>query len=236
MIELMTEAGKNLCSLEELGSAYMTAKKAILECGYAFEIDWQDSLVFDRMTESDFLREAAWVVLSSGMSEFVIRRKFPQISAAFLYWKSASQIAQSGSECSEAALRHFKHFKKIESILKIALHVHEKGFEVVYECIKQGGVSYLSQFPYMGPATSRHLAKNIGLQVAKPDRHLNRISEQVGYGTAEEMCADISRIVGDKIPVVDLVLWRYATLHEDYLRLFPILDPVETVRRAFNSS
>lgn len=219
----MTEAGKLLSSLEELGSAYMTAKKRILEAGYAFEIDWQDGLVFDRITESDFLREAAWVVLSSGMSEFIIRRKFPQISAAFLDWKSAGQIAESGSECSEAALRHFKHSKKIESILNIAVHVHEKGFEVVCECIKQDGISYLSQFPYMGPATSLHLAKNIGLQVAKPDRHLNRISERVGYCTPEEMCIDIARIVGDKIPVVDLVLWRYATLEKNYLQLFPTL-------------
>jgi hypothetical protein len=30
-------------------------------------------------------------------------------------------------------------------------------------------------------------------------------------------------MVGDKITVVDLVLWRYATLQEDYLRLFPIV-------------
>ncbi len=221
---------KTLCSLEALGSAYMTAKRMILEAGYAFEIDWQDTLVFDRITETDFLREAAWVVLSSGMSEFIIRRKFPKISEAFLDWESAGQIAESGAQCSEAALLHFKHSKKIESILNIALHVHEHGFEVVCECIKQDGVHYLSQFPYMGPATSLHLAKNIGLQVAKPDRHLTRISESVGYSTPEQMCIEIARIVGDKVPVVDLVLWRYATLEKDYLRLFPTLSHSEWSR------
>jgi|ERR1044072_2097641 hypothetical protein len=220
---MSNKARTPVCSLEELGMAYMTAKNTILEAGFSFEIDWQDSLVFDHITETDFLREAAWVVLSSGMSEFIIRQKFPKISAAFLDWKSASHIVECGAECRKAALRHFKHSKKIESILTIALHVHEKSFEVVCEFIRQEGISYLSQFPYMGPATSRHLAKNIGLQVAKPDRHLKRISERVGYCTPEEMCADIATMVGDKITVVDLVLWRYATLQEDYLRLFPIV-------------
>ncbi len=82
------------------------------------------------------------------------------------------------------------------------------------------GVDYIAQFPFMGPATSYHFAKNIGLPVAKPDRHLNRIASTVGYSNPHAMCQDIAQFIGDKISVVDLVMWRYATLDKNYLELF----------------
>ena len=34
------------------------------------------------------------------------------------------------------------------------------------------------------------------------------------------MCRDIAQLIGDKISVVDVVLWRYATLDKNYLQLF----------------
>ena len=142
--------------------------KELYEQG-AFEVDWQESLAFDQITEFDFLSEAAWVVLSSGMCESVIRKKFPRVSAAFFEWESAQKIAEYSADCSKVALCHFNHSKKIGAIIQIAVHVFERGFDLVREGIKQEGVNYIAQLPYMGPATSQHLAKNIGLQVAKPD-------------------------------------------------------------------
>lgn len=208
-------------SLYELALAYMIAKQTVIEAGYAFEVDWQERLVFDQITEFDFLSEAAWVVLSSGMCESVIRKKFPRVSAAFFEWESAQKIAEYSAVCSKVALCHFNHSKKIGAIIQIAVHVFERGFDLVREGIKQEGVNYIAKLPYMGPATSQHLAKNIGLQVAKPDRHLNRISQKAGYCTPHKMCGDIAEIIGEKLSVVDLVLWRYATLRKDYLDLFP---------------
>ena len=62
--------------------------------------------------------------------------------------------------------------------------------------------------PFMGPATSYHLAKNLGFQVAKPDRHLNRISESNGFKNAHELCEAIASQTREPISVVDGVLWR----------------------------
>jgi hypothetical protein len=31
------------------------------------------------------------------------------------------------------------------------------------------------------------------------------------------LCADIARVTGEKVSVVDLVLWRFATLDSNYL-------------------
>jgi hypothetical protein len=76
----------------------------------------------------------------------------------------------------------------------------------------------------MGPATSHHLAKNIGLDVVKADRHLLRIAEKAGYNCPDELCETISEYVGDKKSVVDVVIWRFAATQSNYLDFFVTRD------------
>jgi len=216
----LNDDGRPETLLWDLACAYMTAKERVIESGYAHEIDWQENLSLCCLTEREFLREAAWVILSSGMRETVIRRMFPEVSRAFCEWESARQIVNSKGDCRKAALDRFNNPKKIDSIIKIAAHVVERGFDSVRQYVWDEGIDYITQFPYMGPATSYHFAKNIGLPVAKPDRHLSRIAEVVGYSTPQSMCQDIAEFIGDKISVVDVVMWRYATLDKDYLQFF----------------
>ena len=49
------------------------------------------------------------------------------------------------------------------------------------------------------------------MDVAKPDRHLVRISEVSGE-TAEALCQRLSDASGDRVATVDLVIWRAANL------------------------
>jgi len=73
-------------------------------------------------------------------------------------------------------------------------------------------------FDYIGPVTCFHLAKNLGVDVVKHDRHLVRYASYMGFRDATELCEMISRITGDRVAVVDLVLWRFATLMPAYER------------------
>jgi hypothetical protein len=68
------------------------------------------------------------------------------------------------------------------------------------------------QFPFIGPITSFHLAKNLGLPVAKSDRHLVRLANAVGFEDVQSMCRNISSFTGDPVPVVDIVLWRFSAI------------------------
>ena len=203
-----------------LANAYMTAKEMVIQSGFAHEIDWQHNLSFDAVTESNFLREAAWVILSAGMRESVIRSKFTAISAAFCNWVAAEQILAQKYHCRNDALMVFGNARKIDSILDIAAEVTEKRFAAVRRLLEKDGIGYIRQLPFMGPATSYHLAKNLGLQVVKPDRHLVRVARKTGYRSPDALCREIALVVGDKIAVIDLVIWRYATLNRDYLGLF----------------
>ena len=78
---------------------------------------------------------------------------------------------------------------------------------------------YLKSLPFIGDITKYHLARNLGLNVAKPDRHLIRIAKAFGYSDVQKFCRKISFLSGDKIGVVDLVFWRYATITSNYLEI-----------------
>jgi len=198
----------------------MTAKEWIIERGFHTEIDWQAEVSPALVCESTFLQEASWVVLSSGFRESVLRSKFPQIAEAFLCWRSAAEITTNRSSCRRRALTAFNHRGKIQAILDIAEIVYREGFWRIKEKLLAKPLDFIRTLPYLGPVTSCHLAKNLGLQVAKPDRHLVRIATTCGYETVQDLCTTVGEIIGDSVSVVDLVFWRYATLNPHYEKAF----------------
>ena len=201
---------------------YFHAKDTVLEKGYSHEIEWQASRRFNEVREEDFLRESAWVILSAGMNEKVIRGKFQEISECFFAWKDASLIANHERECVSTALGVFNHRGKIQAIATIAVLVHQTGFVHMKNQIDMDPLGKLQELPYIGPVTCYHLAKNLGIPVAKPDRHLVRIAAALGYSDVQALCRDVAQLSGDAVPVVDLVLWRFATLEPAYERLLEV--------------
>lgn len=203
-----------------LAQAYQAVWQVVVAAGFAHEIAWQDSLRFEDVTESDFLRENAWVVLCCGMREAIVRERFPAISESFLDWESADAIGEEQERCRCQALVCFNSPAKIDAIITTAAMVADEGFGRVKELVWGDPLSALQSLPFIGPVTSFHLAKNLGIPVAKPDRHLVRLAASVGYSNVQEFCQDISVIVGDPVPVVDTVLWRYATIEPAYVETF----------------
>ncbi|WP_447603545.1 hypothetical protein [Nitrospira sp. Nam80] len=192
--------------------------------GFAWEIDWQTERRLDRISECEFLRESAWTVLSAGFREAVVRRLFVPLCDAFLGLRSASVIQANRARCRRAGLRVFNHRGKVNAILDIASIVDEMGFDRVRRQVEQEDVRFLQTLPYIGSITAFHLAKNLGLPVVKPDRHLQRIAAAAGFSSPLELCQLISDHLGEPVQVVDVVLWRYATLFSDYLMVFADLQ------------
>lgn len=203
---------------------YLVAKRVVIEEGYGEEINWQANLCFDDINESTFMRELAWVVLSSGMRERVVRNLFDDISRCFFNWVSAEIIVANEDKCFHEAIRYFNNGSKISAIIKAAKKINSLGFSRLKMMIRENPIETLQDFSYIGPITVYHLAKNIGLPVAKPDRHLTRIANMEGYSDVQEFCNEISRLTGDGIAVVDIVLWRFATINSDYLNSLSFFD------------
>ena len=215
-----TRDSANNDKIYNITTAYKKAKETIIRAGFSEEISWQESVNFDDVTESDFLREHAWVTLSAGMRERVIRNLFQAISSSFYYFESAEIIIENETNCRRFALKQFNNSRKIDAIISMAHKISFNGFSYLKESLYLNPMEMLQSLPYIGPVTCYHLAKNIGLQVAKPDRHLTRLANHVGYDDVQLFCKDISLQTGDSIPVVDIVLWRFASITEGYLAYF----------------
>ena len=198
---------------------YQFIKQIVCDEGYEKEITWQANIKFNEIDESYFLRELAWVILSAGMKEQIIRRIFQKITPCFYNWQSADIIINNKQVCFDNAIKIFKNEKKISAIIESAEIIFDRGFNVLKENITSNPIETLRIFPFIGKITVYHLAKNIGLCVAKPDRHLVRIAKKEGYDDVQTFCERISEISGDSVPVVDIVFWRFANLSNDYLEV-----------------
>jgi len=179
---------------------YDSIKQFLEENGFKKEIDWcQNIPPLEKQDKLTFFQEYCWVVLSSGMKNTVARKIFIR------FWDDGNfDFNIVGHPHKNKAIKevykrldfHFEHLKTSKNKLK-----------------------YIKSLPHIGDITKYHLARNLGLDYAKPDRHLVRIAKAFGYNNVQTFCKDVSDLSGDKIGVVDLVFWRYATLKDNYLEI-----------------
>lgn len=179
----------------------------------AIELQWHRQSSFNSFTEPELLREAAWVILCSGFREATVRQRFNQISLCFCDWESAAEILGSYPACKVTAYSVFGNNAKLDAILNVARRVQAQGFKSLKDAILKNPIRQLQQLPFIGATTVWHLAKNLGLNVAKPDRHLLRISRTLGFSDPRALCHALSELTGQQDKVVDLVIWRYLADH-----------------------
>lgn len=205
-------------NLELALGAFARAKEYVVSSNLLAEVEWQRTRSFSQFTEPDLLREAAWVILCSGFREALVRRAFDHISLSFCDWESARAIVSSARACRANALASIRNSRKIDAIIEVAHVVDSTGFVRLRRRILKEPILELQQFPFIGPVTAWHLAKNLGFEVAKPDRHLVRLARKLGFDGVQELCSSIAEAIDEAVPVVDIVLWRYAA---DGFRLRP---------------
>lgn len=195
--------------------AYLLAKQRVIDAGFEAEIAWQEYVSPDRVTPRGFVREAAWVVLCAGMREAIVRSRFERLEAAFWAW-NPQRISDGRSTCLRKASPVFNHAPKLNAIVRIAVEVASHGVEPYLRGMSQSGPTFLTQLPYIGRVTCFHLAKNLGCPVAKPDRHLERMAATLGYPSPSHLCGVIADALDEPIQVVDIVMWRFATIERRY--------------------
>lgn len=198
---------------------YFNAKLHVYESGYYFESYTQEIADLKDVKKSTFYKEYAWVVLSSGMNEKVVRILFEKITPLFNNWKNPALIIQNQRKIYNRALAILNYPSKVSALIEMAYFLCKKSIAEIVNRMQNDGVTFLRQFKFLGPATSFHLAKNLGVDLAKPDRHLTRIAHLFGYTCTNLFCQTIAAFTHEKKSVIDVVLWRYATLNKSYLNL-----------------
>ena len=169
---------------------YDRARAHIRYAGYEPEIEYCRRLRFENLTDQGFMLAYAFVVISSGMKNQIAEKIYER----FLDTMDPKVVGHPGkrlaiAQCLTECSRWFRELKASED-----------------------KVTYLETLPWIGPITKYHLARNIGLDVIKPDRHLTRIASRYGYASPDVMCREIAAEVGERVGVIDVILWRYANL------------------------
>ncbi len=198
-----------MAKLKSATRLYLEARQWLSSSSYVGEIEWQRSRHPDSLSETEFLSQAAWVVYNSGFRESVIRRHFDYLSLCFCDWNSAEEIVSAGPVCIDSAMLALGNRKKHEAVFRIAQCVQVAGFRSFWDSALEDPIENLQKLPYIGPITAVHLAKNLGFDVAKPDRHLVRLQRELGFADVSSMCSHLSSATGDPVRVVDLILWRF---------------------------
>lgn len=173
---------------------YLLIKAQLIIDGYEDEINWQRDLKPCDSSES-FRDEIVWVILNSGMREQICR----------MIAKRIKEARAADKDISTA----FNHVGKVNAI-KFMFANYKRLFNEYQAATDK--ITYLQTIPFLGTITKYHAAKSLGFDCIKPDRHLVRIAKEHGFSDCNYMCNVLSEQTGDKVSVIDIVLWRAANL------------------------
>lgn len=168
-------------------------RQKIINAGYGEEIIWQES-VTEPDTADEFMWQYIWVVISAGMKNQIARIIEQRIVEAYNNEQPIESV--------------FRHKGKVVAIKNMIAN-HDDIFDDYLKTDNRLG--FLKSLPYIGDITKYHLAKNLGEDIAKPDRHLVRIATKYKE-TPQTLCERLARETGYRIATIDLILWRAGNL------------------------
>lgn len=185
------------------------AEEFLRKNGFGGEIDWCDKRPpFDNVDDQCFLREYAWVVFNSGMRNSVIQAKWEALRQAFHFFIPSAMV-KDPKKIYTNARKVFANERKINAVLEMAHYIVRHGFEATMRAkIQADPLGFLEQFSFIGKITKFHLARNLGFEYIKPDRHMERLAAKYEM-TPAELCNLIHEKTGRRLGAIDVVLWRF---------------------------
>lgn len=172
-----------------LSLADFAAVKANLGKVAEEDIAWTESL--GPPTDPDrFAEEAIYVICNSGMKNTVARKIYGNVCHAIRHGMPV-RVA-FGHKGKADAIDEI--WRKRQSLLDGFLRADDK-------------LAFCASLPWIGEITKYHLAKNFGVDVAKPDVHLQRLADREGV-TPQQLCERLAAATGYRAATIDTVLWR----------------------------
>ena len=161
---------------------------------------------FDDLDLEGFLKVYLWVIYVSGFRNSVVETNFDTIVKKFHNLDLDRIVAMKSIDAQTLPIRHQR---KADAFLKGCKLIHAEGWEAFKQRMRKHGRIVLTELPYMGPATNRHLATAIGLEdTEKPDTWMKQCAAACS-ATVEEMVTFLSREHGLTRQQVDAYLWQY---------------------------
>ena len=161
---------------------------------------------FDDVDQRIFLEQYLWVIYVAGLRNSVVEKHFGTITAAF-HDLDLDMIA--AMESVDAGTLPIRHQRKADAFLRGCRLIHAEGWPGFKERLREKGRAALLELPYMGPATSQHMALVLGIEnTEKADTWIKQCAAACS-ATVDQMVTFLSREYGLTRQQVDGYLWQY---------------------------
>jgi len=173
---------------------YRETRARLAALGYVEDWEWAQN-VRAPVNAEDLVREYALVVVNSGMhhraARAIMDRVWPRLVADLPLYPAAfghaGKALAIGLMWDRRALRLAEFRELCDDPARV--------------------LEWCESLPWIVKITRYHLAKNLGVDCAKPDRWLVRLAQADGE-TVDALCARLAAATGDRVATVDVVLWR----------------------------
>ncbi len=204
-----------MVSDQELRNLYNTCLQKVIGLGWDEDIEWSRKVTISDLNKVEFFEQYAFCVFVAFFRWSVIDKKWPDLTVVFKGW-DYEEICQHKQEVEREARKVFGNERKVKSVLRCAEILSNRGWDNFRASLTSRDLSHqlelLDTLPGIGQAAKYQLAGAIGIDVAKPDRWLLRLASKYGYSATEEGVQEFARriaeLVGERVKVVDYVLWR----------------------------
>ena len=180
-----------------------------------------------RIRDKDFFRECAWAIYTSGINMNVVEQRWDQLEQAFSHW-DYQQVCRDETSARTAAMRiRVRNYnRKADAVIQIAQWMCKQGWDAIRRELLYGltqdaqgnygvgpnTIPYLDRLPMIGETNAIFVLKNIGYDLAKPDELLKKLAANFDYQPdkhgVQQFALDISKLVLERISVVETVLWN----------------------------
>lgn len=153
-----------------------------------------------------FLRQYLWVIYVSGFRNAVVEKHFAGLEAAFQDLDLERIVAMDGIDARALPIGHQR---KADAFVKGCRVIHGLGWPKFKEQLREKKTAALWRLPWMGPATTRHMALALGIEdTAKPDTWMMQCAAKCS-ATVDEMVTFLSKEYGLRRQQVDAYLWQF---------------------------
>lgn len=194
-------------AFEAWRKAYAYATEHLPDAAFEY---WRNLPHPSQVDDRWFMAEATWIILNSGFKESLLRKKWPLFQD--ILWDFDVDLILSDPEtCVASALAVINYPRKIRAIISAAEIVRRDRpmGPKLGSMSPEEALAYFETFPFIGPITCFHLARNVGFDVVKPDRHLVRLAAAVGASTPAELVEPIHVATGERRGFIDYVFWYW---------------------------
>jgi len=185
-----------------------------------------------KVSDKDFFKECAWAIFVAGFKVKTVRKIWPELEKVFFHW-DYERVCQNKEKVRAAATRVINRTDKAEAVISIAQWICKTGWPAIREQLVNGLrkdacgnfvppcelMAYLDQQPMIGETSAIFILKNLGYDVAKPDVLLRRLATKFDYPGDKDgvqcFTSDISKLVLERISVVEAVLWNASSSGAD---------------------